>query len=255
MKVTISFFLLSLILGCDVPQRTRLGQERETLSGANTLENSSGTSGTGTLSNNGNSSVTYQPNNPDGSAITNSGNVAGDSRFTNCDLSLKYQTSDIGSFGICQSSTDETLFKVKFTQPSTSTRNCLIPVHRFQDGASQYLGQPQCTLVNQSNSEIIGNLYKNRNGAQSYPLNAVIVMKESSLNGYFECMHSYANWLKWSCPYGVNSSPSCASWIQYCPNGGLTNSRCHYEATLFKQRICDGFKRNYSGRYFEIPTR
>jgi len=252
MKSPIYLSLLIVLWGCDVPQRTRLTQSPQILGGANNLENSGSNSGTGSFTNGG---ITYQPNNnQDPSTTTNNPSQNTDTRFANCDLSAKYSTYDIGSFGICQSSYDETLFKVKFTS-STSGRNCLIPAHTLQDGSSVYLGQPQCTLVQQNNAEIIGSLPKTRRNAQSYLLNSVIVMKENILKKYFDCMDSYSNWLQWLCPSGAYTSRYCAQWVPNCPRGAESSYYCQVEASAFKRKICEEFKANYRGYYLEIRTK
>src|SRR3989338_303114 len=117
MKTSILLFaLLGLITGCDAPQRTRAPQ---TWVNGNSLEDPSNQSGTLT---------------PSTGTGTGSGSTGtGTSGFENCDLSNKYQTIDIGWFGICQSTIDETLIKFKPSLTSSDVRTCLIPTYKAAD--------------------------------------------------------------------------------------------------------------------------
>jgi hypothetical protein len=232
------------LLGCDVPQRTRLplsssssDSESATTTDPNAISYESGTLGDSSTS-----------------GSTSTGTTQTDSDFPSCDLSYKYSTVDIGSFGLCQSSVTETSFKVKFGT-ATSTRNCLIPLYKDSTGSSTYIGQPQCTSVTQSGEQLQGTLYKNRSGFESYPLNGVIVMKEALLPEYFNCMHGYLNWIAQACPSGINSSPYCYYWVPRCPYGAKTNSTCDQAARSYMSEICTTFKSRYGNSYVDIRTK
>lgn len=236
MKTSILLFaLLGLITGCDAPQRTRAPQ---TWVNGNSLEDPSNQSGTLT---------------PSTGTGTGSGSTGtGTSGFENCDLSNKYQTIDIGWFGICQSTIDETLIKFKPSLTSSDVRTCLIPTYKAADQSSTYLGQPQCTYTT-TNTVVQGKLYKDRNGFQSYPLNGVIVMKEPLLPEYFNCMQAHLNWPANVCPGGANSNSYCAYWVPQCPYGAKTgNPICEPQARSYMNQVCTSFKTKYPNSYIDI---
>jgi hypothetical protein len=239
------FLVMLSFMSCDVPQRTRIAPSTDTL---NAPTDSDVTSGNSTSSSS-QDSFSYETGDLDSSSSSTT-----DANFPSCDLSTKYQTTDIGSFGLCQSTVDETLFKIKFTTTTTS-RNCLIPTYKDSSGSSTYIGQPQCTSVTEANVAIQGQLYKNRSGYESYPLNGVMVMKESLLNGYFNCMHAYINWLPQACPNGATSSSYCYSWIYACPYGAKTNYSCDQAARSYMNEICNSFKSQYGSYYADIKTK
>lgn len=193
---------------------------------------------------------------------TNPSTGATDANFPSCDLSGRYHTVDVGYFGLCQSTVNETLFKVKFSM-TTSVRNCLIPTYKGSDGSSTYIGQPQCTLVNQADEVIQGSLYKNRQGWENTTLNGVIVLKEPLLPEYFNCMNAYSNWRpQTSCPSGPNASPKCYNLYYYCPQGVPQGTYsygpvqdCKTEASNYMSYLCNSFKSKYSSSYLDIRTK
>lgn len=236
--------LLALATGCDSPQRTRTPG---TWISGNTLE---------TVPSNQSGSLT-PPTTAGSTSGATSGSgpgVTGTPGFTTCDLSDRYQTIDIGFFGLCQSSQDETLFKFKTSLTSTTLRICLIPTYKESNGSSTYIGQPQCTYTTAS-QVVQGKLYKNRPGFEQYPLNGVIVMKEPLLPQYINCMNGYVNWPQNVCPNGPSSTSYCAYWAPRCPNGGRTNGGCDTEARNYMGQICTTFKNQYSNSYIDIRTR
>lgn len=252
-NILFSTLLLGLIAGCDAPQRTRAPRSFENLNGA-IGPNGQPISGTTVPG-----GINYeQPGALGGAATTGTTSgttgTAPDSNFPSCDLTSKYHTVDVGYFGLCQSTVSESLFKVKFTQ-TTTTRNCLLPLYKDAAGSSTYIGQPQCTAVNQADQVISGTLYKNRSGFESYPLNGVIVMKEPLLPEYFSCMHAYIKWLPQACPQGPNTSNYCYQWMPMCPYGAKTNATCDQGARAYMAQICNAFKSKYSNAYIDIRTK
>lgn len=241
------YFLLSLMIlaaGCDAPQRSRnpinyingnsLGNTSQTTGGFTNIPMPGTTTGTTT---NGSTP---------GSVVTTPG-------FESCDLSDKYQTIDIGFFGICQSTQDETAFKFKPSLTSTSVRTCLIPTYKEANGSSTWLGQPQCTYTT-SNQVVTGKLYKDRNGFATYPVNGVIVMKEPLLPEYFACMQAFTSWPANVCTVNAQT-PYCMFWGPRCPYGGKSNAACDTEARNYMNQLCTTFKTRYSNSYIDIKTR
>lgn len=239
------FFLLmaiiALITGCDAPQRTR--SPGTWINGNSLGDPYSGIGFTNTPTNGGVASGTSS-----GTTVTLT------SGFEKCDLSDKYQTIDIGWFGICQSSKDETIFRFRTSLPSSLVRVCLIPTYKDGSGSSTYIGRPQCTLTS-ANQIVNGTLYKDRANFTTSPLNGVIVMKEPLIPEYMACMHGFANWPQNACPVGINSNLYCRDWIPRCPYGVNSSSLCHTEAKNYMGRICTSFKNKYSNSYIDITTK
>ncbi len=236
MKKSLIFFsLLTLLIGCDAPQRTRAPQS---------WVNS------GSLQDPGNQSGTFNPSPSTGNQTGSTGSGVNDG-WQNCDLSNKYQTIDIGWFGLCQSTQDESLIRFKPSLTSSSTRVCLIPTYKAADNSSTYLGQPQCTYTT-AGTVVTGKLYKDRAGFSDRPINGVIVMKEPLLPEYFNCMQGYLNWPANVCPYGPSSNNNCAYAFTQCPAGARTSAFCASEATNYMNQICTRFKSTYSNSYLDI---
>lgn len=233
--------LLTLLVGCDAPQRTRAPS---TWINGNSLENPT------------NSSGGLSPSNTSGSgsgSTTTPSNVTSTPGFESCDLTSKYHTVDVGHFGVCQSTQDETSFRFRTDMTSTTVRTCLIPTYKDANGASTYIGNPQCTYTT-SNQVVSGKLYKDRPGFNSYPLNGVIVMKEPLLPEYISCMQGYVNWPNNVCANGPTNS-YCAYWLPRCPYGGRSNGACDQEARNYMANLCNTFKSKYSNSYADIKTR
>lgn len=226
--------LLVLITGCDAPQRTRI---MSTEPYKDPLGNNGNNVTPGNLTSGG-SSNGITPTTP---------STPG---FENCDLTQKYHTIDIGYFGVCQSSQDETLIKFNPSLTSQSVRTCLIPTYKEANGSSTYIGQPQCTYTT-SNQVVSGKLYKDRQGFSNYPLNGMIVMKEPLLPDYINCMQGYVNWPRNVCPNGATTS-YCGYWLPRCPYGGQSGQACDMEAKNYMSNICTQFKSKYSNSYIDI---
>lgn len=232
-----TFLIISLLVfmaSCDAPRRT---MAPVTGTNGNNLINptTGGTTGTGTFT----PPTTTTPTLGTG--------------FENCDLSSKYQTIDIGWFGICQSTADETQFRFKATLTSTTVRTCLIPTYKESNGSSTWVGQPQCTYTT-AGQIVNGKLYKDRNGFASYPVNGVIVMKEPLLTEYFSCMNAYTSWPASVCSNGANAS-YCSYWGPRCPYGSTSNATCDVEGRNYMAQLCNSFKAKYSTSYVDIRTK
>jgi hypothetical protein len=234
---------LCLVASCDAPQRTRAPVEYISGNGAQTQGMGNAFLGTNGVTS---GSTTGVPTT--GSPDTSPG-------FENCDLTQKYQTIDIGFFGICRSTQDETTIKFRpsLTIQAPSPRVCLIPTYRDANGSSTYIGNPQCTFTT-SNVVVQGKLYKDRSDFQNYPLNGVIVMREPLLAEYISCMHGYVNWPGNACTGGATSR-YCSNWPNVCPYGARTNPQCDIEARNYMAGLCNGFKTKYGNAYIDISLR
>ncbi len=234
--------LLLTLMGCDAPQR---GRAPNTFVNGTTLQNFGGVGGPGFTSTTGGTIVP--------TIDTGTTGVTSRPGFQNCDLGDRFSTVDIGSFGICQSTVEETSFLFRTTNAQTSVRTCLIPTYKDSAGSSTYIGNPQCALTS-ANQIVSGRLYKDRQGFTGYPLNGVIVMKEPLLPEYIGCMQGYTNWPVNLCPSGPTNG-YCATWISRCPGGARTNPYCDVEAKSYMRTICENFKTKYPNGYVDIRTR
>lgn len=212
--------LLLIAVGCDSPQRTRLGSTVNTGNGLTAPDNSTNPWGTGGSTGNGGGTT--------GSSGSGSVKPAG---FENCDISAKYYAAGVNYMGICQSTLDETSVAVNSTV-SDSARTCLIPTYKDNSGSSTYLGQPQC-FAPQAGVVTMGKLYKTRAGFTNNPITGVMVMKEISLTAYFTCMNAYVNFRNPQCPYGAK-----------------TNAYCDSMAKAQMATICNNFKADHA--YIDI---
>lgn len=231
---------------CNAPQRTKAPTNWVN---GNSLNESGNFINTGTTA--GTSSGTTTGT----TSGTNSGTTGGttEAGFESCSLSDKYNTVDIGQFGLCQSTLDETSFKLRTSLSSQSVRVCLIPTYKEGSGSSTYIGNPMCTLTT-SNQTVMGKLYKDRQGFSGYSLNGVIVMKEPLLPEYFACMKAYVSWPANVCP-SSSSNSYCAYWMPRCPYGGRSSAMCDVEGKNYMASICNSFKAKYSNSYIDIRTK
>lgn len=219
MKTIMTLSLLAILLtGCDAPQRTRLVDNALS---SNNLSNSNG-------------NFNQNPSNPVSTTGGSNGGAVNTlpAGFSGCDITPKHYSSGLGTIGICQSSSSETSIVFKSNLTDTSARTCLIPTYKDASGSSAYIGQPQC-LYTTENALVQGVLYKNRSGYSSYPLNGVMIMKESSLTPYYACMDAYVKYVSQACPYGAQTNASCD---QYARN--------------YMTQLCNTFKTTYS--YLDI---
>lgn len=244
MKKLFMFLAIStLIVGCDAPQRTRI---------------LSSNSSTYTDPSTGNGSLGNTSNSTSGSNSGNSGSsnaVTSVPGFENCNIGDNYHNIDVGHFGLCQSTQDETLFKFRTSLGSSSSRICLIPTFKDATGSSTYLGSPQCTYTT-ANTIVTGKLYKDRSGYSNYALNGVIVMRETLTPSYFNCMNAYLNWPANACQISSNYQ-YCQYWRNQCPYGGGTTSGtpCSNAATSYMNSVCTSFKNTYANSYTDIRTK
>lgn len=234
--------LLTMMVACDAPQRTRAPSNFIT---GNNFQNSPGyttnpSPGTTTGGTNTGGTTT-----PPATGTTTPG-------FESCDLTYKYHTGDIGWFGLCQSSKDETHFKFRPSTSSTSIRVCLIPTYRDASGASTFVGNPQCTYTT-ANQVVEGRLYKDRTGFTNYPINGVIVMKEPLIPEYVNCMLGYVNWPGNAC--ASLSALQCNQLTAACPYGGRTGGACDTQARTYMANLCNTFKARYPNSYADIATK
>jgi hypothetical protein len=237
------FVLLFLIASCDSPQRGRMPVNYVNSGSLNDPYFPGTTTGT---TNGGTTTGT--------STGGTTGSNTGSNGFENCDITPKYQTADIGLFGVCQNKLDETFFKFNPTLTLTSVRVCMIPTYKDQSGNSTYIGQPQCTFTTQG-SVIQGRLVKDRQGYQNHPLNGMIVMRENLLPEYFGCMQAYTSWPLNACPQGAANS-YCAYWLPQCGSyGAKTSANCDSGARAYMNSLCSQFKSKYSSAYVDITLK
>lgn len=241
MKTTLYIlFSVFLVSACDNPARTRAPVTYVTSNNSSTTAGTaSGAVGTtpGTI----NSGTTTA------GGTTGSTTVSG---FESCDLTQKYHTVDVGFFGLCQNTADKTIFKLSPGQTSSTSRVCLIPIFKDSNSKTMPIGDPQCTLT-EAGKVVQGKLYK-YSSYESYALSGVMVMKESLLTPYYNCMNAYAKWLPLSCPNGVYTNSYCSYYMPMCPNGGQSNQSCATAANTYMNSVCTSFKNTYSSSYTQI---
>lgn len=227
MKTMIFLFAsLLLVTACDAPQSTRV------LSSA-----------TGSAYSSGNTNK-FTDTNTTTTGTTTGGGTTTEAGFENCTYATQGTSSSLGTYGVCQHTSDETVVKVRPSVSDSAVRTCLIATYKDTSGSSLYLSiTPQCFYPS-AGTAVKGRLYKDRSGFEGYTLNGLIMIKEKSsssastsdvLLGYYSCMDAYVNYKSVVCPYGYNQSTYCA---------GLANT--------YRNNICTSFKATYSSHYIDI---
>lgn len=226
MKTTIlTFASLLLLAACDAPQSTRLLSSAAT---GNSLTNPT-------------NNFTDTTNTTTG---TTTGGTTTEAGFESCDYSKIGTAASLGSYGVCQHTSDETVVKVKPSLSNSAIRTCLIATYKDTSGSSLYLSvTPQCFYPT-AGTVVKGRLYKDRSGFEGYTLNGLIIIKEKSsssattsdvLLGYYSCMDAYVNYKSVTCPYGYAQSTYCATL-----------------ANTYRNNVCTSFKNTYSSQYVDI---
>jgi hypothetical protein len=228
----LSLLILTLIAGCDAPQRVRT--PGETFSGSVDTGAGSGNFGNGSTTNGGTTGATTGTTG--GTTGTSTG--GGQSQTINCIKSVIAYHAGLGNVDVCQDSANEVYFKMGFNTTDQSDGTCIVPMYKDGSGNSTYLGSAQCTKHNQGQI-VYGNLNKNRNGYAGYQINSVMVLKYSGTTAFFQCMNAYG------------------SYFQTCMNQYLNNpyyqNYCNTQASNYMTNLCNAFKSNYP--YSQVSTR
>lgn len=214
---TLLLFSFLLIVGCvDNGQRTRMPVENTpTGESYNVPTPNNGSGLPGTI--------------PGGSTSSPSGSTTTQNGFENCDITQKYYASTFGHFGLCQSSSDETVVKIKPSLTMTDSRVCLLPLWRNSSGASYPIGMPQC-LYPKANEEMLGKLYKD-SAYQNNALNSILVIRESLLPNYYSCVNAYTNFIKSNC-------------------AAMQTLSCQQAAQQYQSQTCNNFVTTYQNQSF-----
>lgn len=219
--------LLYLLMACDSPMRTRF---QPTTEGNGTIDGY--TDGTGGDGGNGGDGG----DGGDGGNGGDEGNGQTTPGFENCTLGMQYYGGpNIGYFGICQSSDNETVFKAKkaTADPTPELRTCYVPIHIIGESSFK-LGLAWCQM-HSANTEYDFTLTKERPEA----INGVMVIKDGpALFGYMQCMNAKVHYL------------------QGFPAGSVPDTQCIAQASgnpdAYAFCVCTKFKGMYSTYYKQI---
>lgn len=153
-----------------------------------------------------------------------------DDGFADCNLGYQYYGGpQIKSFGICQSTLNETVFKVKLAEQDLSVGTCFVPVHIINGGSSFKLGIAEC-VHNRADQEYDMTLTKER----GEPVNGVMVIKAGpAINAYMSCMSAKVDYIR--------SIPNC----QY-------SQSCVQQADNWANHVCTQFVGTYSTFYSQV---
>lgn len=209
-----SLFILALLslVACDTPQRTRF-VEQSSFDGSSLgdVEDSSDTVDDSETSSNSDTDE----------------EVSSTPGFEDCNLAHQFSAASIGAFGLCQSSLDERKFKTSFEQADLSVGTCFVPM--YMQGSNSYaLGRAEC-VKNQASLNYSMTLYKNID----QEVNAVMVLKASSVNSFMQCMSAKADYM---------------SQFQNC----AYNQACVNAATQYAQEVCSSFKTYHASHYRQV---
>ena len=212
MKTILLFLLYFALTSCDVPSRSRTY--------TTTSSTDSDTSGTTT-------NVTTDDEDDDSSESDDVTSITG---FSSCSLAYSYYNSNIGYFGLCQSSANEKIFKLKMAQSDSSTGTCFVPIYIDSSGNSYKVGTSECV------NNVAGQVYTVTftKTTSTYSINGVMALKANALTAYEQCMSArdtYINYYGSSCYY----SSSCLS-----------------AANNYASSICSSFVSSYSNYYVQV---
>ncbi len=213
MKTLLPFLFYFALTSCDVPTRSRTY--------TSTSSSDSSTSGTST-------DVTTGSEEDEDS--TTSDDVTNTTGFASCSLSYSYYNSNIGYFGLCQSSVDEKVFKLKMAQSDSSTGTCLVPIYIDSSSNSYKVGNSECV------NNVAGQVYNVTftKTTSTYAINGVMALKANALTAYEQCMSArdtYINYYGSSCYY---------------------SSSCLTAANNYANSICSSFVSSYSNYYVQV---
>jgi hypothetical protein len=239
MKQLLGLLTLSMIISaCDAPVRTRVPTTGSFSSGGVT-QGQPGYVDPGTGSNTTGTTTGSQGN-----------NVIQEPGFENCDLSLSFSGGSLGYFGLCKHTSDERRYKAVFAQSNTAG-TCFVPVHKQSSGSSYKLGIAEC-VHNQANTNYYMTLNKEMMPPTfSYPrpeaINAVMVIKASSVNAYMGCMNAKNDFF-------VGTQGCCYQSVPFqgrihCVN---PNPQCEAPANNYANTVCSTFVQNHSNHYRQV---
>ncbi len=222
MKTIVIILSLFFYMACDGPQRTRNPYGNIASQDSFNFSDNPSNQSPGDNNSDDSSNDDSSDDNNDNSNNTTTG-------FEDCSLSYKYYERQIGYFGLCQSTKDETRFKLKMANTDTSVGTCFVPIHILSNNTSFNLGIAEC-VHNEGNKVYEMTLAKNR----SEPTNGVMVLKYSTLNNYMACMSAKSHFM----------------------NNIIYDTQCYYNSqgnpNTYANCLCSKFASNYKGSYLQI---
>jgi hypothetical protein len=212
----LSLLLLFIFTACDAPMRTRVPTD-SSFQGNNVV--------------NGQDQEPVDPTDPaDPADPAEEDLVTSTPGFENCAIGPQYYGgSRIGSFGLCQSTINESSFKLKMASSDLSQGTCFIPLKIVDGGNSYKVGIAEC-VHNEANKVYPVTLTKDR----SDEINGVMVIKAgAATNAYMNCMSAKNDY--------ILSVPNC----QY-------SSSCISSANQYANYVCGQFVGTYSTFYTQV---
>ncbi|MBD64452.1 MAG: hypothetical protein CME62_04555 [Halobacteriovoraceae bacterium] len=223
----LTILLFFSLWACDAPQRTRFQTNPgvgEDLS--DSFFNSSGEPGSG---------ISDEEDSDEDDGTDDDDTAATTPGFENCSLVYQYYGgSQIGHFGLCQSTLNESTFKLKMANTDKTVGTCFVPIHRLANGNSFKLGIAEC-VHNESGKVYDMILTKDR----PEEINGVMVIKYDKaptsypLTSYMNCMNAKNNY--------ILANPNC-----------INSAQCLMDAERHAQYLCTQFKNQYSAFYVQV---
>lgn len=228
MKLLLLSATFILTQACDQPQRTRFTTDTSSTVSNVTCASGYVTAQDGNVVCSDNISGGTTTDTSTGTVTDGSTDVTSEAGFENCNLNFQYYKSSIGSWGLCQSSQNESSFKLKMQLTDANIGTCFVPVNIQSNGNSFSLGIAEC-VHNQANVVYPMTLSKTRAEA----INGVMVIKANALNAYNTCMSAKNTYM--------NQYANCASY-----------SSCVDAANNYATEVCTNFVSNYAVYYKQI---
>ncbi len=208
MKVIGILTILIFLQSCEAPTRNRVYQSTSTAT-TSTTEDDEDTSTTTT---------------------TTESTVVSGTGFSSCDLSYNYYNSSIGYFGLCQSSTTDTLFKVKMALSDSTIGTCFIPIYQGSSGDIEKVGTEEC--VNNV-SETVYTVSFTRETSST--ITAIMVVKANAMTSFNTAAAAKNKFIT------LNGGTTCSS-LAYCSTA----------ATNYSISVWNSFASIYGSYYVKV---
>lgn len=170
-----AILIMFSIVGCDTARDARRSRYN-----SNALDNSNSYNWGNNNNNNGGVTVDNGGNtNGSGSGTTIPSEISHCSWASDGLNGFASNSSHLGQYTVCKSSTKETDLYIQVKNPVTNVQVCLIPTST-SNSAQVYIGEPRCLMLSDNKRVYKVPMLKNRSGFSHMPLNSVMIMKDES---------------------------------------------------------------------------
>lgn len=232
MKLLFLIFTIVLVNACDGPSRNRALPEKGKTGLASTNVDTA------------NIKDEEDKGGPEDTPIEEETTTNNNPGFDDCNLNYQTHTNNIGYFGICQNSINESQMKVKFQTADSNVGNCFVPMHQNNDGKSFHLySRAECVYPEAGKKYIIP--FQSSARIRNDSINAVMVLKFDAVNHFFLCMNAYSQQFQVALQQYYSSHINC----QFSPScQASANQWANQQANGYAQNVCTDFQAIYGDK-------